>query len=142
MQRGMSADETTATPCPHPSCQPSSQRPWPRPAPALITHEGAAQGPPAARPLSPARAPGGRGQDNFVSHTMKAEEEANLARIREEKSKADVANPLEPLIVGILKGYVDDADLSARLQALYTVPTPRVLAVLGAAACGGKGRPL
>ncbi len=41
-----------------------------------------------------------------MSHTMKAEEEANLARIAEQKSKADVANPLEPLIVGILKCYI------------------------------------
>ena len=64
----------------------------------------------------------GRGQDKFISYTMKAEEEANLARIREEKSKADAANPLEPLIMSLLKGFVDDADLSAKLQALYKVP--------------------
>jgi hypothetical protein len=64
------------------------------------------------------------GQDNFVNHTMKAEELANLERIREEKSKSDVANPLEPLIVSLLKGYVDDADLSSKLQALYKVPHP------------------
>lgn len=52
---------------------------------------------------------------------MKTEEEANLARIREEKSKADAANPLEPLIASILKGFVDDADLSDKLQGLYKV---------------------
>jgi hypothetical protein len=63
-------------------------------------------------------------QDNFVSHTMKAEEEANLARINEQKSKADVANPLEPLIISLLKGFIDDADLSTKLQALYKVPRP------------------
>ena len=60
-------------------------------------------------------------QDKFVSHTMKTEEEANLARIREEKSKADAANPLEPLIASLLKGFVDDADLSDKLQGLYKV---------------------
>ncbi len=63
----------------------------------------------------------GWGQDKFVSHTMKTEEEANLARIREEKSKADAGNPLEPLIASLLRGFVDDADLSAKLQELYTV---------------------
>ncbi len=30
-----------------------------------------------------------------------------------------MANPLEPLIVSLLKGFVDDADLSKKLQALY-----------------------
>ena len=52
---------------------------------------------------------------------MKTEEVANLARIREEKSKADAATPLEPLIVSIIKGFVDDADLSTKLQELYKV---------------------
>jgi hypothetical protein len=52
---------------------------------------------------------------------MKTEEEANLARIREEKSKFDAGNPLEPLILSLLKGFVDDADLSAKLQELYKV---------------------
>jgi hypothetical protein len=59
-----------------------------------------------------------------VSHTMKTEEEANLARIREEKSKADAGNPLEPLISSLIKGFVDDADLSAKLQGLYEVVPP------------------
>jgi hypothetical protein len=59
-----------------------------------------------------------------VSHTMKTEEEANLARIREEKSKADAGNPLEPLISSLIKGFVDDADLSAKLQGLYEVVLP------------------
>ena len=52
---------------------------------------------------------------------MKTEQEANLARIREEKSKVDAATPLEPLIVNVIKGFVDDADLSSKLQELYTV---------------------
>jgi hypothetical protein len=52
---------------------------------------------------------------------MKTEQEANLARIREEKSKVDAATPLEPLIVNVIKGFVDDADLSTKLQELYKV---------------------
>ena len=61
-----------------------------------------------------------------MSHTMKTEEEANLARIREEKNKADAGNPLEPLIASLLRGFVDDTDLSSKLQGLYEVniPTP------------------
>ncbi len=60
-------------------------------------------------------------QDNFVSHTMRAEEEARIERINEKKSKSDVTHPLEPLIMSIVKGFVDDDDLSAKLQALYKV---------------------
>ncbi len=60
-------------------------------------------------------------QDNFVSHTMKVDEQANLDRINEQKRKSDVTNPLEPLIVNLLKGFLDDADLSAKLQRLYRV---------------------
>jgi hypothetical protein len=63
-------------------------------------------------------------QDNFVSHTMKVDEQANLDRINEQKRKSDVTNPLEPLIVNLLKGFLDDADLSAKLQKLYRVSIP------------------
>jgi hypothetical protein len=52
---------------------------------------------------------------------MKTEQKANLARIREEKSKADASTPLEPLIMSLIKGFVDDADLSSKLQELYRV---------------------
>jgi hypothetical protein len=60
-------------------------------------------------------------QDNFVSHTMKAEEEANLERIKEQKSKSDVTHPLEPLIMSLIKGYVDNQNLSEKIKALYQV---------------------
>jgi hypothetical protein len=63
-------------------------------------------------------------QDNFVSHTMQADQQANLARIHEQKSKCGVINPLEPLIVSLIKSYVDDADLSSKLQLLYKVTSP------------------
>ena len=59
-----------------------------------------------------------------MSYTMKTEEEANLARIREEKNKADAGNPLEPLIASLLRGFVDDTDLSSKLQGLYEVNIP------------------
>jgi hypothetical protein len=52
---------------------------------------------------------------------MKVDEQANLDRINEQKRKSDVMNPLEPLIVNLLKGFLDDADLSTKLQRLYKV---------------------
>ena len=61
------------------------------------------------------------GQDNFVSHTMRAEDEANLERIREQKSKSDVTHPLEPLVMSLIKGYVDNQDLAEKIKALYQV---------------------
>ncbi len=60
-----------------------------------------------------------RAQDNFVSATAKAEEAANAARISEQKSRTALANPLEPLIVSLLKSFTDDADLVAKLESLY-----------------------
>ncbi len=52
---------------------------------------------------------------------MKAEEEANLERIKEQKSKSDVTHPLEPLIMSLMKGYIDNQDLSEKIKALYQV---------------------
>jgi hypothetical protein len=56
-----------------------------------------------------------------VSHTMKAEEEANLERINERKSKSDVTHPLEPLIMSLIKGFVDNHDMAEKIKALYRV---------------------
>ena len=63
-------------------------------------------------------------QDKFVSHTMMEEEQAKLDRIVEKKGESNVASPLEPLIVSLLKGFVDDADLGNKLQTLYQAVTP------------------
>ena len=52
---------------------------------------------------------------------MKAEEQANLQRIMERKSKSDVTHPLEPLIMSLIKGYVDDHDISEKIKELYRV---------------------
>ncbi len=59
-------------------------------------------------------------QDNFVSYTVKAEEEANMARIATHKSSVSISTPLEPLIVIILKSFTDDLDLKSKLKSLYT----------------------
>jgi hypothetical protein len=59
-------------------------------------------------------------QDNFVSYTVKAEEQANMDRISIQKSRTAISTPLEPLIVSLLKCYTDDSDLVSKLKALYT----------------------
>ncbi len=33
----------------------------------------------------------------------------------------EIKNPLEPLLVRLIKGYVDDADLTRRLGTLYKI---------------------
>jgi hypothetical protein len=65
-------------------------------------------------------------QDNFVSYTMQASEQANLDRIAEQKSRSEIPTPLEPLLVGLVKGYIDDADLSIKLGNLYKVSIIRM----------------
>ncbi len=62
-----------------------------------------------------------------MSHTMKAEEEANLERINERKSKSDVTHPFEPLIMSLIKGFVDNQDMSEKIKALYKVRNYSVL---------------
>ena len=58
-------------------------------------------------------------QDNFVSYTVKAEEEANMDRIAAHKSRTAISSPLEPLIVTLLKSFTDDSDLASKLKALF-----------------------
>ncbi len=82
------------------------------------------------------------GQDNFVSYTVKAEEQANMERIRDKKSRAAAPTPLEPLIVTLLKSFTDDSDLSAKLKALYTASSRagRASEVVGACAPSMRAR--
>ncbi len=61
--------------------------------------------------------------DNFVSYTIKEEEQAKLQKQQEGKSKCDNTNPLEPLLQKLMKGFVDDTDLTAKINALYKVCT-------------------
>jgi hypothetical protein len=74
-----------------------------------------------------------------VSHTMRAEEEANLERINEKKSKSDVTHPLEPLIMSIIKGFIDDEDMSAKLQSLYNVRRKHARVRCGRGCAEGRG---
>ncbi len=68
--------------------------------------------------------------DNFVSYTMKEEELAKLQKQQEGKSKCENTNPLEPLLQKLMKGFVDDLDLTAKIQHVY-----QVIAVLDGDVC-------
>ena len=59
--------------------------------------------------------------DNFVNASAKDEAEAELRRIEEAKNYKEIRNPLEPLLIRLIKGYVDDADLTRRLGTLYHI---------------------
>jgi hypothetical protein len=61
--------------------------------------------------------------DNFVSYTMKEEELAKLQKQQEGKSKCDNANPLEPVLQKLMKGFVDDSDLTAKIENIFEVST-------------------
>jgi hypothetical protein len=61
--------------------------------------------------------------DNFVSYTMKEEEEAKLQKQQEGKDKFDNINPLEPILQKLMKGFVDDMDLTEKIKHLYQVFT-------------------
>ena len=61
--------------------------------------------------------------DNFVSYTMKEEELAKLQKQQEGKSKCENTNPLEPLLQKLMKGFVDDTDLTTKIEKLYQVCT-------------------
>ena len=78
--------------------------------------------------------PGFAVQDNFVSYTMQAAQQANLDRIAEQKSRSEVPTPLEPLLLDLLKGYIDDADLMRKLSSLYRVSFLSALSYI----CTGK----
>ena len=52
---------------------------------------------------------------------MQASEQANLDMINEEKKKTEIPTPMEPLVVGLLKSFIDDSDLSSKLGLLYKV---------------------
>jgi hypothetical protein len=56
---------------------------------------------------------------------MQASEQANLDRINLEKQKTELPTPMEPLIVGLIKSFINDADLSSKLRTLYEARTTR-----------------
>ena len=59
--------------------------------------------------------------DNFVNASAKDEAKAEMQRIEEAKNYKEIRNPLEPLLIRLIKGYVDDADLTRRLGTLYHI---------------------
>jgi hypothetical protein len=60
-----------------------------------------------------------------------------IARLEmgEPTSRAQVASPIEPLLIRLLKGHIDDADLSAKIARLYEARGKRDIP---AAACDGE----
>ncbi len=60
-----------------------------------------------------------------MSYTVKAEEQANVDRIHEQKSRTASPTALEPVIVSLLKSFTDDADLCYKLKALFTASAAR-----------------
>ena len=59
--------------------------------------------------------------DNFVNASARDEAKAELRRIEEAKNYKEIRNPLEPLLIRLIKGYVDDTDLTRRLSTLYHI---------------------
>ncbi len=59
--------------------------------------------------------------ENFVAASRRMEEEEEAERIKERKMLSDFKNPLEPLLAKLASSFVDDADLSNKLKAVYMV---------------------
>ena len=57
--------------------------------------------------------------DNFVTVSMRMQNEEKKRASRERKKASRFQNPLEPLIRKLADEYTDDASLSARLSALF-----------------------
>ena len=51
----------------------------------------------------------------------RAERDAKVQAILQKRSVEEVRSPLEPLLVKLVKGYINDTDLNDRLVALYKV---------------------
>ncbi len=68
---------------------------------------------------------------------MQAAEQANLDRIAEQKSRSEIPTPLEPLLVGLVKGFVDEADLTRKLRDLYKVTHAACSGVCSWLICSG-----
>ncbi len=73
--------------------------------------------------------------NNFVIISTDVEKEERERAYREKKSRAMITYPLDPLIEYLTKLYVDDVDLTDRLQRLFKVPR-RPRAVSRARVCG------
>ena len=67
--------------------------------------------------------------NNFVIISTDNEKEERERIYREKKSQAMITYPLDPLIEYLTKQYVDDADLSDRLQRLFKVSSCRMVLI-------------
>jgi hypothetical protein len=65
--------------------------------------------------------------------------EARAARIREAKAGRMIRHTLDPLLRHLTAHYIDNADLSDRLQRLFKVAAGRQQRGGGAGRCGGLG---
>lgn len=59
--------------------------------------------------------------DNFIQASASIEEEEQRESARKRKEAARISFPLDPLLERLADEYTDDADLSTRLQDLFTV---------------------
>ena len=59
--------------------------------------------------------------ENFVGASRRMEEEEKLEHIGQRKMLSEFRNPLEPLLAQLAASFVDDADLSVKLRAVFEV---------------------
>uniref|UniRef100_A0A7S0MCA4 Ion transport domain-containing protein n=1 Tax=Cryptomonas curvata TaxID=233186 RepID=A0A7S0MCA4_9CRYP len=57
--------------------------------------------------------------ENFVSTSTRMDEEEQVERAVEQARENELRNPMEPLLVQLLREYSDSADLSKRLSILF-----------------------
>ena len=57
--------------------------------------------------------------ENFVAASRRMEEEEKLEHISQRKMLSEFKNPMEPLLARLAASFVDDADLSLKLRAVY-----------------------
>ncbi len=70
--------------------------------------------------------------DNFVSVSMRMENEEKKRAAREVKASSHFQSPLEPLVAKLAGEYTDGANLSSNLASLFKVrPRPSPLLVRG-----------
>ena len=62
--------------------------------------------------------------ENFVAASRRMEEEEKLEHISQRKMLSEFKNPMEPLLAKMAASFVDDADLSNKLKAVYDVRVP------------------
>jgi hypothetical protein len=60
--------------------------------------------------------------DNFVSVSMRMENEEKKRAAKQVKASSHFQSPLEPLVARLAGEYTDDANLSANLATLFRVP--------------------